>query len=163
MPLQRNITNISAGSWPQTHPGQGETRPPPPFWPLWPLTHFLEWIVGLAIIIIVSVLFSSLPIGAFQWPITSSVTLTFNLNYLFLQQLRFTSVAVFILTHSVNFSVGGNRSARRKPTTFGRVLTDSFHMSGALGSSNIEKVLSENRTRNLRGERRVLWPLRHLI
>jgi hypothetical protein len=26
------------------------------------------------------------------------------------------------------------------------VLTDSFHMSGALGSSNIEKVLSENRT-----------------
>ena len=30
--------------------------------------------------------------------------------------------------------------------TFGRVLTDSFHMSGALVSSNIEKVLSENRT-----------------
>ncbi len=28
----------------------------------------------------VSVLFSSLPIGAFQWPITSSVMLTFNLN-----------------------------------------------------------------------------------
>ncbi len=26
------------------------------------------------------VLFSSLPIGAFHWPITSSVTLTFNLN-----------------------------------------------------------------------------------
>ena len=52
--------------------------------------------------------------------------------------------------------VGGNRSARRKPTTFGRVLTNFFHMSGALGSSNIEKVLAENRTRNLRGERRVL-------
>ncbi len=34
-------------------------------------------------------LFSSLPIGAFQWPITSSITLTFNLNQLFLQQLRF--------------------------------------------------------------------------
>ena len=39
--------------------------------------------------------------------------------------------------------VGGNRSARRKPTTFGRVLTNSFRMSGALGSSNIEKVLKE--------------------
>ena len=26
------------------------------------------------------VLFSSLPIGAFQWPITSSIKLTFNLN-----------------------------------------------------------------------------------
>ncbi len=34
------------------------------------------------------------------------------------------------------------------------VLTNFFHMSGALGSSNIEKVLAENRTRNLRGERR---------
>ena len=34
-------------------------------------------------------------------------------------------------------------------------------MSRALGSSNIEKVLAENRTRNLRGERRALWPLRH--
>ena len=102
-------------------------------------------------------LFSSLPIGAFQWPITSSVTLTFfNLNELFLQQLRFTSLSVFILTHPVNFPVGGNRSARRKPTTFGRVLTDSFHMSEALGSSNIEKVLSENQTRNLGGERRAL-------
>ncbi len=28
-----------------------------------------------------SMLFSSLPIGAFQWPIASSITLTFNLNY----------------------------------------------------------------------------------
>ena len=63
---------------------------------------------------------------------------------------------IFILAHPVNFPVGGNRSARRKPTTFGRVLTNFFHMSGALGSSNIEKVLAENRTRNLRGERRAL-------
>ena len=61
---------------------------------------------------------------------------------------------MFILTHPVNFPVGGNRSARRKPTTFGRVLTNFFHMSGALGSSNIEKVLAENRTRNLRDEGR---------
>ena len=45
---------------------------------------------------------------------------------------------MFILTHPVNFPVGGNRSARRKPTTFGRVLTDSFHMNGALGLSNID-------------------------
>ena len=40
------------------------------------------------------------------------------------------------------------RSARRKPTTFGRVLTDSSRVSEALGSSNTEKVLAENRTRN---------------
>ncbi len=73
-----------------------------------------------------------------------------------LHQVRFTSLSVFILTHPVNFPVEGDRSAWRKPTTFGRVLTDFFHMSGALGSSNIEKVLSENRTRSLRGERRAL-------
>ena len=60
-----------------------------------------------------------------------------------------------IPTHPVNFPVGGNRSTRRKPTTFGRALTNSFHMSGALGSSNIEKVLAENQTSNLRGERQV--------
>ena len=86
-------------------------------------------------------LFSSLPIGVFQGPITPSVTFTFNLNYsiatVFSQQLRFTSLAVFILTHPVNFPVGGNRRAWRKPTTFGRVLTNSFHMSEAMGSSNI--------------------------
>jgi hypothetical protein len=40
-----------------------------------------------------------------------------------------TFLIVFILTHPVNFPVGGNRSTRRKPTTFGRALTDSFHMS----------------------------------
>ena len=60
---------------------------------------------------------------------------------------------MFILTHPVNFLVGGNRSARRKPTTFGRVWTSSFHMRGALGSTNIVNVVTENRTRNLRGER----------
>ena len=41
---------------------------------------------------------------------------------------------MFILTHPVwpvlsTFPVGGNRSTRRKPTTFGRALTDSFHAS----------------------------------
>ena len=34
------------------------------------------------------------------------------------------------------------------------VLIDSFHMSGALCSSNIENVLTENRIHNFRGERR---------
>ena len=102
------------------------------------------------------------PLGAFQWPITSSVMLTFLPKLVIFTTIEvFTSLAVFILTHPVNFPVGGNRSARRKPTTFGRVLTSSFHMSEALGSSNIEKVLSENRTRSLRGERRALLPLRH--
>ena len=55
-------------------------------------------------------------------------------------------------TLRVNFPVGGNRNARRKPSTFGgvHVLINSFHMSGALGSSNMEKVLSENRSRSYR-------------
>ncbi len=49
---------------------------------------------------------------------------------------------------------GGNYSVRRKPTTFGRVLRNSFYMSEELGSSSstIENVLNENRTRNLRAE-----------
>ena len=94
------------------------------------------------------------PLGLF------SGRITFIQNWLFLRQLRFTSLSVFILTHPVNFPVGGNRSARRKPTTFGRVLTNSFRISGALGSGNIGNVLTENRTRNLRGERRALRPLR---
>ena len=76
---------------------------------------------------------------AFQWPII------FNLN----NNWDFTSLSVIVLTHPVNFLVGGNQRTRRKPTTFGRVLTDSFHMSEALGSSNNENVLTENRTRNL--------------
>ncbi len=79
------------------------------------------------------------------------ITPTFNLNWLFLQQLRSTSLSVFILTHPVNFPVGGNRSARRKPTTFGRVLTDSFRMSRvALGKFplRIEPATSE-----VKGER----------
>ena len=86
-------------------------------------------------------------LGLFSGRLHQVLRLLFNL-LTFLQQLRFTSLSVFILTHPVNFPVGGNRSTWRKPTTFGRVLTDFFHMSGALGSSNIEKVLSENRTRS---------------
>ncbi len=103
----------------------------------------------------VCMLFSSLPIGPFQWPITSSITLTFNLNWLvFLQQLRFTSLSVFIQTHPVNFPVGGNQSAQTETPTFGRVLTNSFRIGGALGSSNIENVLTENEpaTSEVKGE-----------
>ena len=37
------------------------------------------------------------------------------------------------------FLVGGNWSTRRKPTTFGRGLTDSFHMN----ISRIEPTISE--------------------
>ena len=36
------------------------------------------------------------------------------------------------------------------------VLTNSFHMRGALGSSDIENVVTENRTCNVRRERRAL-------
>ncbi len=48
-----------------------------------------------------------------------------------------TFLSVFILTHPSTFPVGGNRSALRKPTTFGKALTDSFHMQ------------QENRTHDL--------------
>ena len=40
-----------------------------------------------------------------------------------------TFLTVFILTHPVNFSCGRKSETRRKPTSFGRALTDSFHMS----------------------------------
>ncbi len=46
---------------------------------IWRYRHYFTSITNL-ISVSVSVVFSSLPIGAFQWPITSSVTLTFNLN-----------------------------------------------------------------------------------
>ena len=46
----------------------------------------------------------------------------------------------FIFTHPVNFPVGGNRSAWRKPTTCGRALTDSFHIRPV---ARIEPTTSE--------------------
>ncbi len=66
---------------------------------------------------------------------------------------------MFILTHPVNFSVGGNLSARRKPTTFGRVLTDSFHMSGALVRVTLRKVSLriEPAASEVKGERSDHW------
>ena len=49
------------------------------------------------------------------------------------------------------FPVGGNRSTRRKPTTFGRALTLLFSHEDW-----VRVHLSGDRTRNLRGERRVV-------
>ena len=41
------------------------------------------------------------------------------------------------------FQVGGNRSTRRKPTTFGRALTNSSHMSVASPNQWSEPTISE--------------------
>ena len=61
------------------------------------------------------------------------------LQYLFLQQL-FYFPNLFVLILPVNFSCqGGNQSTRRKPATFVRALTYSFHMSV------MSEVLSEDR------------------
>ncbi len=54
---------------------------------------------------------------------------------------------MFILTHLVNVLVERKPERPEKP-----------HDSRPLGSSNIENVLTENRTRNLRGEKQALWP-----
>ena len=50
------------------------------------------------------------------------------------------------LTHPVNFPGGVNRSARRKPMTFGRALTDYFHTN-------------QQRESNLRTQRRKAFGL----
>ena len=80
-----------------------------------------------------------------------------------------TFLTIFILTHSVNFTVGENRSTRpRKPTIFGRALTaDSFQhesvarfeptnseVKGACSISNknlsdVPQTFSVNSCRNL--------------
>ena len=49
------------------------------------------------------------------------------------------------------FPVGGNRSTRRKPTTFGRALTILFSHEDW-----VRVYLTGDRTRNLGGERRVV-------
>jgi hypothetical protein len=54
-----------------------------------------------------------------------------------------TFLTMFILTHPLStFPVGGNRSTRRKPTTFGRALTDSIfsHESVAKVKPTISEV-----------------------
>jgi hypothetical protein len=43
--------------------------------------------------------------------------------------IEITFLTVFILTHPVNFYCGRKPECLEKPTTFGRALTDSFHMS----------------------------------
>ena len=80
---------------------------------------------------ILDILFSSLHIGAFQLAITSSITLilviptALRLDYLY-NNCDVTFLTIFILPTLSTFPVGGNRSARRKPTTFGRTLADLF-------------------------------------
>ena len=54
------------------------------------------------------------------------------------------------------FSVGENRSTRRKPTTFGRALTVLLSYEDW-----VRVYLTGSRTWNLRGERRVVWPLHY--
>ena len=60
-----------------------------------------------------------------------------------------TFLTMFNLSHPVNFPCGRKPERPEKTgTTFGRALTDSFHM--------FPLTRSENRTRELRGERRLL-------
>ncbi len=61
-----------------------------------------------------------------------------------------------IPTHPVNIPCGTEREYPQRTHDFWQSVTGSFRMSGALGSSGIENVLTEDRTRNLRGERRAL-------
>ena len=70
------------------------------------------------------------------------------------------TVGPYYLTHPVSFPMGGNRSTRRKPTTFGRALTILFSHENWV-RVHIKMNLTGDRTRNLRGERRVVWPLHH--
>ena len=51
------------------------------------------------------------------------------------------------------FPVGGNRNTQRKPMTFGRVLTNSFHIT-------IISRPNANWT-HVTGKRRALWQMRH--
>ena len=68
------------------------------------------------------------PRRAFQWPITGSIHLVVLVRLFIFTTMFFTFLTLFILTHPFNFPVGGNWSSRRKPKTFGRALTDSFHI-----------------------------------
>ena len=56
--------------------------------------------------------------------------------------------------------MGGNRSIRSKPTTFGRALTTLFLHEDWV-RVNVKMNLIEDPTQSLRGERRVVWPLHH--
>ena len=66
----------------------------------------VSWTLALYFIVSYSYrLFGSLPSGAFRWPITSIITLTFNLNNL----IEVLLPRVFIVSHPVNILVGGNQ------------------------------------------------------
>ena len=70
------------------------------------------------------------------------------------QQREPITVGPYYLSYPVNLPAGGNRSTRRKPTTFGRALTILFsHEDWVL------VYLTGDRTRSLRGERRVVCSL----
>ena len=71
----------------------------------------------------------------------------FSYGYVQMLYIEYYVITYFILTHPPTFPVGGNRSARRKPTTFGRALAYSFHMR------NSKSPDGESNPR-LRGERR---------
>jgi hypothetical protein len=92
----------------------------------------------------VTLLFSSLLIEVFhESDCTSSITVTY-ITYLawsiYLYNNCDTFLTVFILTHPVNFSCG--RKPERKPTTFGRALTDFFSDSYE-SVARIEATISE--------------------
>jgi hypothetical protein len=83
-------------------------------------------------------------------------------HYAYLSYLLFIFTTIVILLSKLcfpssptlsTFPAIGNRSARRKPMTFGRALTKCV----------FTWVRSENRTQDLRGERRLLWRLCHCI
>ena len=71
------------------------------------------------------------------------------------QQREPISVDLYYLTHLSTFPVGGNRSTRRKPTTFGRALTILFLHEDWV-RVHIKMNLTGDRTRNLRGEKQVV-------
>ena len=71
-------------------------------------------------------------------------------------QMRFCLLICVFPNRPCQLPCGRKPDRSEKTHGFGRVLTNSLHQSGTLGSSNIENILTENRTRNLRGKRRVL-------
>ena len=71
------------------------------------------------------------------------------------QQREPITVAPNYLPTLSTFPVGGNRSTRRKPTTFGRALTILFSHEDWV-RVHIKMNLTGDRTRNVRGERRVV-------
>ena len=74
------------------------------------------------------------------------------------QQREPITVCPYYLNPLSTFPVKGNRSTRRKPTTFGRALTILFSHEDWV-RVHIKMNLTGDRTQNLRGERQMVWPL----